>query len=45
MSELDNRAHEPPDDLNRGRAARAFRWFGLIAALGLLAIAAYNLKL
>jgi hypothetical protein len=45
VSDLDNGAHEPHDDLNRGRAAGAFRWFGLIAAIILLAIAAYNLQL
>jgi hypothetical protein len=44
VSDLDNGAHEPHDDLSQGRAARAFRWIGLIAAIGFLMIAAYNLQ-
>jgi hypothetical protein len=45
VSDLDNGAHEPHDDLSRDPAARAFRWIGLLAAIGFLVIAAYNLQL
>ncbi|WP_267874381.1 hypothetical protein [Microvirga pudoricolor] len=33
---------EARSDLSQGRAAEVFRWIGLLAALGMLALAAYN---
>jgi hypothetical protein len=41
---MDDSSELPQYDLADSPTGRAFRWIGLIAALGFLAIAAYNMQ-